>query len=147
MKVSLGLLLFLAAALAGCTSMGYGFDDPAGEVSVVGDPFESCEAGRIFLFGKARNTGDLEVRNLTAIADLFGGDGAFLGRFQAPVSAGVETVVGEIDGEPISVDIVIDTLDVEESGTFTIRTTVGCGSAARAEYSFTFTTADFEEEL
>lgn len=142
---TLGIALLAAVALAGCTYGGRGFDDPIGEMSVVGEPYEGCTAGRTFLFGSARNTGDLELGNIAAVADVFDGGGSFLGRFEAPVSAGAETITLEGEEEQVEIDIIIDSLAVNESGSFNIKTTVGCGRAARVEYSFTFTTATFEE--
>ncbi len=142
------LVPFLLAgllAVGGCTSIWGGFDDPEGELSLVGEPFEGCTGGRAYFFGTARNTGQLEVRNSTAIVDVFGGGGSFLGRFQAPVAAGVESAEGVVDGEIVSVDVVNTTLPVDETGTFNIQTGVGCGAAARTEYSFTFTVAVFED--
>jgi hypothetical protein len=137
--------LFGVGMLAGCTANGKGFDDPKGEISVVGEPFIGCDGGSAFIFGTARNTGDLEARNITAIADVFGGGGEFLGRFQAQVSAGVETLTVEGEEETVEVPVIIDTLEVDQEGTFTLYTTVGCGRIAREEYSFDFTTATFEE--
>ncbi len=131
--------------LAGCTANGKGFDDPKGEVSLVGEPFIGCDGGSVFIFGTARNTGDLEARNVTAMADVFGGGGEFLGRFQTQVSAGVETITLEDEDESVYVDVIIDTLEVDQTGTFTINTTVGCGRIAREEYTFDFTTAMFED--
>jgi hypothetical protein len=143
----LALLLIAGAAFAGaaCTFDGVGFDDPAGEVSVVGEPFEGCEGGRSFFFGRARNTGDVELSNVTALADFFDGGGAFLGRFESPVSSGVESLTFEEGGEPVEVDVIVDSLELDQVGTFEILTTLPCGRVDRAEYSFTFTTATFEE--
>lgn len=141
------ILLFAAlatVALAGCTNNGRGFDDPKGEMSVVGKPYEGCTAGRTYFFGNARNTGDLELANITAFADIFDGGGNFLGRFEAPVSGGAETIT--IEGEELTteIDIIIDSLAVDELGTFNVKTSVGCGRAAQVEYTFTFTTTTFE---
>jgi len=131
--------------LAGCTANGKGFDDPKGEISVVGKPYIGCDGGSAFIFGTARNTGDLEARNVTAVADVFGGGAEYLGRFQAQVSAGVETITIEGEEESVDQDVIIDTLVVDQEGSFSISTTVGCGRIARVEYSFDFTTATFEE--
>jgi hypothetical protein len=138
-------VVLAVALLAGCTYNGKGFDDPKGEVSVVGDPFDGCTAGRAYFFGQARNTGDLKLANITAFADLFDGGGSFLGRFEAPVSGGVETIT--IEGEELvtEIDIIIDTLEVDQLGSFDVKTTVGCGRAARVDYTFTFTSATFED--
>jgi len=141
----LGVALLVAVALAGCTYGGRGFDDPKGEMSVIGEPYEGCTAGRTYLFGNARNTGDLVLSNIAAFADIFDGGGSFLGRFEAPVSGGAETIPVEGDELITEIDIIIDTLNVNQSGTFNIKTTVGCGRMARAEYTFTFTTATFED--
>jgi len=142
---TLWILLLAIVVLAGCTFNGDGFDDPKGEVSVVGEPFEGCTAGRAYFFGNARNTGDLELANITAFADIFDGGGGFLGRFEAPVSGGVETITVEGEEVDTEIDVIIDTLEVDQRGTFNVKTTVGCGRAARVDYTFTFTTATFEE--
>ena len=138
-------VILVLALMAGCTADGVGFDDPEGEVSVIGDPFEGCEAGSTYLFGKARNTGDVLLGNITAIANLFDGAGRLLGSFEGIVSGGIETVtVGEGE-EATELSIIIDTLGVDESGTFEIATNVGCGRAASVVYSFDFTVSTFEE--
>ena len=143
-KFLLPVLLLLAAA-AGCTAYGVGFDDPKGEVSLVGDAFEGCTAGRAFFFGAARNTGQLEVRNVEAVVDVYSG-GALIGRFRGPVSRTVETVEGiDEEGLPIEIVIVDDTLEVDQKGTFHVNTSVGCGASSRSEYSFDFTVATFED--
>jgi hypothetical protein len=141
----LGSALLAAIVLAGCTYGGRGFDDPKGEMSVVGEPYEGCTAGRTFLFGNARNTGDVELSNIITFADVYDGGGSFLGRFEAPVSGGAETITLEGEEVPIEIDIIIDSLAVDQLGSFNIETTVGCGRVARAEYTFSFTTATFEE--
>jgi hypothetical protein len=154
MKRSTSRFFLLAATLlvlvsAGCTSMGGGFDDPVGEMSLVGDLRSSCVRGAIFYFGQARNTGDLTLRDVRAYIDVYNGAGGFIGRYEGFVSksAEVEEITDE-DGEVIGEPIVTfdDIFEVGEMGVFNIQSTVGCGSAAREEVSFGFT-APYTEEF
>ena len=136
------VLLMVFAALGpvlatGCTSIWGGFDDPAGEVSLVGRLYSSNKAGRTFYFGSGMNTGDLTVRNVRVHIDVYDAAGAFLGRFSGPLSAGVES--------EDEISITVDTLEVEEQGQFGVNTSIAFGSSAREEVSFTFTTTVFSE--
>lgn len=136
-------VLFMVFALtgcaltAGCTSFEGGFDDPEGEVSLVGRLYASNVAGRAFYFGSGYNTGDLTVRNVRVHIDVYNAAGAYLGRFTGPVTAGVET--------QDDISITIDTLEVDQQGQFGVQSSVAYGSAAREEVSFTFTSAVFSE--
>jgi hypothetical protein len=138
----------LLMACAGCTAMGFGFDDPVGEMSLVGDLELTCVSGRIFYFGNARNTGDVTLRDVVAQVNVFNGAGGFVGRFAGPVSksANVEEILdeeGEVIDEIVTFD---DVFDVEEMGVFNIESSVGCGGSAREEVNFTFT-APYTEEF
>jgi len=146
LPLAAGLLLLIACA--GCTSMGFGFDDPVGEMSLVGELTLSCVSGRIFYFGNARNTGDVTLRDVIAQIDVFDGGGGFAGRFEGPVakSADVEEIRDE-EGETIDEIVTYDDIFlVQEMGVFSIQSSVGCGSSSREEVHFTFT-APYTEEF
>lgn len=154
------LLVLLAAAAAGCTIFGEPFDDPSVELSIIGGERKFCKDGRALIFGHVRNTGELEARDITAVASVFDGGGGFLGSFKGPVTESVEeidVILVDDDGNPILDEegneivverlvIPIDTLDVDESGSFSVETTVGCNDVARSEVTFEFTFGVFSDE-
>lgn len=153
MKRNAGRFRLLAAivlllASAGCTLMGFGFDDPVGEMSLVGDLDATCSGGMIFYFGNARNTGDVTLRDVVAYVDAYNGAGGFIGRYQGPVSksANVEEILDE-EGEVLDEIVTFeDIFEVQEMGVFGIQSAAACGSAAREEVSFSFT-SPYGEEL
>ena len=153
MKRNAGRFLLPAAVLlllasAGCTSMGFGFDDPVGEMSLVGDLESRCSGGGTFYFGNARNTGDLTLRDVVAYVDVYNGAGGFIGRYEGPVSksADVEQIKDE-EGEVLDEIVTFDDIfEVQEMGVFSIQAGVACGSAAREEVLFSFT-APYAEEF
>jgi hypothetical protein len=145
LPLAVGLLLLAAA---GCTSMGFGFDDPVGEMSLVGELNADCVSGRIFYWGNTRNTGDVTLRDVVAYVDAYNGAGGFIGRYQGPVSksANVEEIRDEEDEVIDEIVTFDDVFEVEEKGIFNIQSGVACGSAAREEVSFSFT-APYTEEF
>jgi hypothetical protein len=143
--LSAACVLFLS--LTGCASIFGGFDDPVGEVSLLGQLRRTNEGGRLFYYGAARNTGDAEVQNVKAVIDSYDAAGAFLGRSVTPVVVSVqeETIGDEGEEEVVTIIIINDSLEVDEKGDFQVLTTIPFGQAARADVTFTFTSAEFED--
>ena len=124
-------------------------DQPEGEVTLAGemhiDPItvsgEGCAPGGTILWGLVRNTGDLDVTDVSISIDVFDGAGGFLGTYGGDVYNGeVETVELE-DGSTI--DIVGTSLTADpdgngQSGSFNVCTPVPYGAAARTEYLTSF---------
>ena len=135
----------LSLSLTGCTSIFGGFDDPVGEVSLLGQLRRTNEGGRLFYYGAARNTGDVEVQNVRAVIDSYDAAGAFLGRSVAPVVVSVQTETFGEEEETETIIIINDTLEVEQKGDFQVLTTIAFGQALRSEVTFTFTAAEFED--
>lgn len=160
-KRLIALFMIGVAVAAGCTVFDKPFADPVGELSLIGEVFPLCKSGRAFYFGHVRNTGPLEIRDATAVVDVFGGSGNFLGRFSGPITESIEEidiVLVDANGDPIvdpesenpivvdTIIIPIDTLEVDENGSFSVETTVGCSTAASQELSFDFTIGVFTDE-
>jgi hypothetical protein len=147
-RFSLPAAVLLLLASAGCTSMGFGFDDPVAEMSVVGDLSTECVSGQIFYFGTARNTGDVTLRDVVAYVDAYNAGGGLIGRYEGPVSksANVEVIKDENDEVIDEIVTFDDIFEVDETGVFAIQSTAACGSAAREEVHFDFT-APYAEGL
>ena len=64
--------MLIVVATAGCTVFGKPFGDPGGDLSLIGPMRPLCKQGRAMYFGQVRNTGPLEVRDATAIVDVYG---------------------------------------------------------------------------
>jgi len=141
----LSAVCVLSLSLTGCASIFGGFDDPVGEVSLLGQLRRTNEGGRLFYYGAARNTGDVEVQNVRAVIDSYDAAGAFLGRSVTPVVVSVqEETVGE-EEETETIIIINNTLEVDQKGDFQVLTSIPFGRAARDDVTFTFTSAEFED--
>ena len=122
--------------------MGFDFNDPEGEVSLVGTVSTLCSGGLTLYFGTARNTGDTEVQNVKAEVAAFDSSSALLGRFRGSVVRKLETEIDSSSG--VTTNIINDTLETEETGTFSIQTGVGCGDASSTTVSFIFSVSLIE---
>lgn len=138
-------ILLLAAAVCaapGCTlfddyTSGTPFtpDQPVKELSVVGEVnidrssgSRTCPDGRALFWGTVRNTGQIDVDSVSIIVDAYDAAGVQLGSFSGTVYNGtVET------GEGIASDTAGTNLEVDQSGSFSVCSTLGFGSVARAE--------------
>lgn len=135
------LLLAVAVCVApGCTlfddyTSGTPFtpDQPVKELSVVGEinidrssGSRTCPAGRALFWGTVRNTGDVAVDGVSIIVDAYDAADNRLGSFSGTVYNG-EVEEGEF------VSTAGTTLDVDESGTFSVCSTLGFSSVARAD--------------
>lgn len=143
----------LLAPAAGCTLFddylpGTPFtpDQPVAEVSLIGvinlDPVarnsDTCPPGGTVFWGSVRNTGDLDVDDVTIVLDVFGPTGAFLGTFSDKVYNG-EIVDAE---DELHYDSASTSLFVEQSGAFSVCSPLRYGTAARAEYRTEFVVID-----
>ena len=137
--------LGLAAALSvapGCTYLDKyeGFpgtpftpDQPEAAVTVVGEigidtvekASEGCIPGGTLFWGNARNTGDQDVNDVMIHINAFNAAGAALGTFSGSVFNG--------------------TVDVDQSGSFSVCSPLPAGSVARAEYRTSFVVAPVAE--
>lgn len=149
------LLLAVAVGLApGCTlfddlTSGTPFtpEQPKAEVTVVGQinidsvtaSREGCSAGRVLLWGIARNTGDLDVQDVFLEIDALGPDGGVLDTYRVNVFNG-EVVEGTEATEttPGTAQIAGTSLAVDQSGTFEACTRLAAGSVAGTAYRADF---------
>ncbi len=148
------LVAVLLAALPACTL----FDDylpgspftlrePAGEVTVEGEvvPYpiltasEGCNPGGTVFTGRARNTGDVGVSDVSITLDVFDASGAVLGSFSGGIFNG--TIADDPDGfSTFGTDLEIDQL-----GAFSVCTPIPFGAAARTEHFTQFVVVDTSE--
>jgi hypothetical protein len=169
-RFSRTILLAVALGFApGCTALddylpGTPFtpDQPEGEVTVVGpinadrieQSTEKCAGGGTLFWGTARNTGDLDLNDVFIVVDAYGPAGALLGSFRTEVFNGEvveasDTAATGADAaatDATATDIASTSLDVDQSGTFDICTSLPYGSVARTEYHTGFTVVVLEEE-
>jgi hypothetical protein len=108
---------------------------------LVGPGSATCAAGTTVLWGWVKNTGDLDVDDVTAVIDAFGPTGGFLGSFRDKVYNG-EVTAGEDSG---SLDTASTSLTVEQSGSFTVCTSLPFGTVARVEFRTEFIVIDTSE--
>jgi hypothetical protein len=142
-RISGAVLLAAVVALAqGCTIFDvFLTEQPLAEVTVVGEinidrvtaDKENCPAGSTLFWGIARNTGDLDVDDVSIeIAALDSGN-RVLGRYRAHVFNG-EISVGTEEG---ALEVAGTSLAVDQSGSFEVCAQVG--SVAGTTYSTDFT--------
>lgn len=144
------LTALLSASLGGCTLIDdyvsgtpFTLDQPQGEVTVEGQiswspvltASEGCSPGGTLFWGRARNTGDVDVVDVTITLDVYDAAGAHIGAFSGSVFNGTVTIDGDVDA--FGTDLVVDQL-----GTFNVCTTVPFGAAARVEYTTQFVVID-----
>lgn len=137
-----GLLLAAAVCLApGCTLFddympGTPFtpDQPVKELSVVGEVnvdrssgSRTCPDGRAVFWGIVRNTGDVDVDGVSIVVDAYDAAGNRLGSFTGSVFNGT------VEEEDLFSDTAGTNLEVDQSGSFSVCSTLGFGSVARAE--------------
>ena len=155
-----GVVLFsVAVGLApGCTLFGDAFlpEPPQAEVTVVGEinidrvtvtiednPLtvenEHCSAGSALLWGIARNTGDLDVVNVTITIDALNANNAVLDTYSGYVYNGEFTEADPKTGTPL---IFGTSLVLDQSGNFSICTRLSAGSVAGTAYRTNFTVID-----
>jgi hypothetical protein len=158
------VLFSVAVGLApGCTLLddylpGTPFtpDQPVAEVTVVGkinidsvtvtiedNPLtvadEHCSAGRALLWGTARNTGDLDVVNVTITIDALDANNAVLDTYRGYVYNGEFTEADPETGAPL---IFGTSLVLDQSGSFSVCTQLSAGSVAGTAYRTNFTVID-----
>ena len=155
--------LGLAAALLlapGCTYLDKyeGFpgtpfttDQPEGEVTVVGQieigaiekDSKGCVPGGTLFWGNARNTGDENVSDVMIHIEAFTAGGASLGTYAGNVFNGTVDVD---DTDPDNPLVRAHTsLEVDQSGTFSVCSPLPFGSVARTEYRTSFVIIDVVE--
>lgn len=149
------VLLIVALALApGCTLFDDLFegtpftpDQPVGEVTVVGKinidsvtvSREGCSAGRVLLWGIARNTGDLDVEDVTIEIDALGANSVVLDTYRVSVFNGqVAAATEESEDTEASPQTAGTSLAVDESGTFHACTRLAPGSVVDTSYRTQF---------
>ena len=151
--VGVARALLVAAALVaapGCTAL----DDPFGtsftlrqpepRVTLEGelhtDPITGggagCTPGGTVFWGSARNTGDVDVVDVSVTVEVFDGGGAVIGSFGASVFNG--DVVDDGNGN----EAYGTNLEIDQGGSFTVCTPVPFGAAARADLRFNFIVID-----
>ena len=156
---ALGLIGVLSLA-PGCTYLdkyenlpGTPFtpDQPEAAVTVVGEidigpvekASEGCIPGGTLFWGEARNTGDQNVNDVVIHIEAYSGAGAPLGTFSGHVFNGTVDVD---DTDPDNPVVRAQTsLDVDQSGTFSVCSPLPAGSVARAEYRTSFVVAPVVE--
>lgn len=125
----------LCGLLSSCTAFkGFELDQPTSEVTLDGPLYSTEEGGYTVYYGKVRNTGDVDVEEVSFVIDVYGTDDAFLGRFSGVVAKDFENLD------------TVRTLDAGdkgpgsgETGDFIVTTTVPWGQAVRTESHAEFT--------
>jgi hypothetical protein len=130
------VLLVIALSLAaGCTTNdSFTFPDPLAEVTLLRELYSRNVNGVTMYWGTVKNTGDVDVENVSMVIDVFGVGGALLGRFRGIVSQSVEE------------EAVVDDLAIDEIGSFLIITSVPFGTESRVEHHTEFTLITLEGE-
>lgn len=135
------VLVALCGLLPACTvSQQFEFEEPKAEVTLDGALQSGSSDGQTYYWGKARNTGDLDVQDVVFVIEVYGAGGEYLGRFSGIVSRGLE---GDIPANDLKAGE--SGPSSGECGDFTIFTTVPWGAAARTEYHAEFTEVIPEE--
>jgi len=155
-RLSAVVLLAVAIGLApGCTLFGEPFvtDQPAAEVTVVGKIYidsasgqeVGCSAGRVLLWGTARNTGDLDVDDVHITIDALDASNGVLGSYRVSVFNGeiteittTSTTTTATTATEGTVQTAGTSLAVDESGTFSVCTGLEAGSVAGTTYRTDF---------
>ena len=102
-----------------------------------------CAAGGTMLWGTVRNTGDVDVDEVTIEIDVFGPAGEFLGTYGGDVFNG-ETA------PPVGSDapaVALTNLVVDQTGFFEVCAAVPVGSVSRTEYRTFFIVLETSETL
>lgn len=97
---------------------------------------EGCVPGGTAFWGRARNTGDVDVVDVSITIEAFAGNESFLGSFSGSVFN------GDVVDNPDGADSYGTDLEVDQSGSFTICTTIPFGAVARTEYLTHFVVID-----
>ena len=142
------VLLAATVGLApGCTLFGDKFlpEQPLAEVTVqgkinidAGSGVEAgCSAGAALFWGIAKNTGDVDVDDVFIEIDALDANNAVLGSYRGNVFNGTITeVTGATSKDTVST--AGTSLAVDESGTFSVCSSLPAGSVARATYRTDF---------
>ena len=112
------------------TTAGMTYFDPVAQT----DQF--CSAGSALLSGIVRNTGDMDVVNVTITIDVLGANNAVLDRCRGYVYNGEFTPADPATGAPLSFGT---SLDLDKSGSFAVCSRLSAGSVAGTAYRTNFT--------